>query len=240
MRRLGALGTCLVLAFAPSADGDDFVAVGPNWTGEKTGSTRSDEYQYDDGTTEGVIGLTAGGDLAWLHMFDPIAGLQTLTHVNTAFGTPLYPSSPPAGTPVDLYVWDDANNDGDPSDGVLIGQGSGVIQNPDTDILTHYALDSPVTVTSRFFIGCVVSQVAGEFPAPMDENQTSMGRAWVVGNSVMGGFDPNNLLNNDVGPYEMDSLGFPCVWLLRADAIPEPGTLSLLALSGLGPLLRRR
>lgn len=236
--KLGVLAACLLLV-VPVAFADYFNTAGPYVPGPPGPSPRVDEYQYDDGSSENSLGLTAGGDIAMLHMFDPIGGLQTITDIRAAWGTPQYPgSSPPAGTPVQVYVWDDVNNDGDPSDGVVIAQGSGTVQNPDTDILNTYALNSPVTVNSRFFIGAVVSQVAGEFPLPMDQSQASAGRAWVVGNSVMGGFDPNNLPGNGIGPYEMDSIGFPSVFLLRANAVPEPATLTLLALGALA--LRRR
>lgn len=188
---------------------------------------RADEYTYDDGTTENSVGLANGGDMCHMHMFDPIEGLQVITHVSSAWGCALHGGSPPDGTVVYVYVWDDPNNDGDPSDAVLLGQGSGTIVGGDTDLITHYQLDEPVTVTSRFFIGAQTTQAAGEYPSPMDDSQISGGRAWVVGNSVSGGFNPVDLTANDVGPYEMDSIGYPCVFLLRADAVGGDGYLKM-------------
>ena len=47
-----------------------------------------DEYRYDDLTGDGQLELSAGGELVWLHVFDTIPGLDTITHVNSAIGWP--------------------------------------------------------------------------------------------------------------------------------------------------------
>ena len=138
-----------------------------------------------------------------------------------------------------MYVWDDPNNDGDPSDGVLLTQDSATITDIDNDVLNRVALGTSVNVTGKFIIGASVVHAAGMFPGPRDLSQASLGRAWVTG-VASGVFDPNVMAGNIGGPLEMDAINFPSVWMLSADAVPEPGTLALLSLGGLALLRRRR
>lgn len=192
-------------------------------------------FVYDDGSAENALGLTAGGQIAYLHWFDPPPGGALLTHVDAAVGSP-GGSNPPAGGALTVFVWDDANNDGNPGDAVLIATGSGVVTAPGTDTIVQYTLSTPVTVTSRFFVGAMTQHAAGAFPAAMDESQGSGGRAWVVG-STTATFNPANLLANDVPPSEMDSIGFPSVFLLRAGGPTWVDLGNALAGAGGTPLL---
>lgn len=171
-------------------------------------------FQYDDGSTENGLGLTAGGQMAWIHYFDAAPGGSVISHVDAAVGS-AGGSNPPAGGALTVYVWDDPNNDGNPSDAVLLGTGSGVVTAPGTDTIVQYDLDAAVNVTGRFFVGAMTQHTAGTFPGPLDEGQSSNGRAWVVGDTGSN-FDPTDLNNNDVAPVELDAIGFGAVWLLRA------------------------
>ena len=74
MQKLGVLAA-LLLIFAPAAVADVLSTAGPYIPQEPDPPVNSDEYIYDDGSTENSLGLTAGGDLCHMHMFDPIAGL---------------------------------------------------------------------------------------------------------------------------------------------------------------------
>lgn len=171
-------------------------------------------FEYDDGSAENALGLTSGGQMAYLHYFDAAPGGSLISHVDASVGSP-GGSSPPAGGLLTVYVWDDPNNDGNPIDAVLLGTGTGVITSPGTDTIVVYNLDAPVTVNNRFFVGAMVQHNPGTFPGAMDENSSSSGRAWVVGDTGSN-FDPTDLSNNDVAPVELDSIGFPAVWLVRA------------------------
>ena len=108
---------------------------------------------------------------------------------------------------------EDPNNDGNPKDGVLVGEGSGVIADSNTNVFNNFTLDVPAHVETSFFVGCHCWQDAGIYAAPMDETTPyTNGDAWFVGGQV---FDKNDLTTTAI--YEMGSIGFPAYWLLRAD-----------------------
>jgi len=172
-------------------------------------------FFYDDGSTETCIG-GAAADFVWLQYFDTDGRVDTITHVSTAIGSVTYPGGDaPSHYGAYVYVWDDPNNDGDPSDAVLLGQGHGYVRNVNTDLFTHYPLDEPVTVSSRYFIGARVCSDNSCWPKPLDMSQASNGRSWSVTTGYMT-FDPYDLTNNDNPLVEQDTTSYPGVWLLRA------------------------
>jgi hypothetical protein len=166
---------------------------------------------YDDGTSENALGWTAGGESVWAHYFN--AGMSdTITRISSTFGSSHTTDGPSNGDPCWVYVWDDPTDDNDPIDAVLIGQGSGVVANTNTNTFSHYTLDTPTLVTGGFFVACHVWQEVGIYAAPMDETTPYYGEAWFMGHAV---FDPNDL--STTVRYEMGSIGFPAYWMLRAD-----------------------
>lgn len=129
----------------------------------------------------------------------------------TTFGSSLHTHGPANGDPCWIYVWDDPNNDQDPVDAVLLGQGTGVVANTNTNIDNFFMLDTPVEVHGGFFVACHVWQEAGVYAAPMDETTPYGGQAWFMGGAV---FDPADL--STTLRYEMGSILFPANWLLQA------------------------
>jgi len=178
-------------------------------------------FLYDDGTTDLTLG-GGTGDMVWLQYFDTDGPTDTITHVSTTMGNPQYPGSgEPSHYAVYVYVWDDPNNDGDPTDAVLLREGHGYVRNVDTNLFTHYPLDEPVMVSSRYFVGVKVSSTTACWPRPLDQSQASAGRAWTAADNG-GAFDPTDLTNNSHPPVEMDISGFPGVWMLRGHSFsPE-------------------
>jgi len=207
------------------------------------GGIANNEYQIDDGHSENSVGLTAGGNLAWLNQFNVIGSNRLITGINLTWGTPSFPgaSGVSVGTAFKVYVWRDGTaNDTNPSDAVLLGQANGTVAagTIDTDVFQTVALSVNIPAGfNSFYIGASVNQAAGTYPASLDQS-SSAGRSWVCGSGTQGGFDPNNL-GGGIGLFQMDSIGLPGNWMLRANAVPEPATLSLLGLAGLA-LLRRR
>ncbi len=178
-------------------------------------SAADQHYLYDDGSAENCQGGVAG-DIVWLQYFDPQGGSELITHVSTAIGCAAAPGwATPTDDTVTVYVWDDPNNDGDPADAVLLGSGHGGVENVDTDLFTHYALDQPVAVTSRFFVGAMVHSDTVFYPRPLDLSQDSDGRTWMVGDTT-GNFNPDDLTGNDTPLTALDSIGLDGIWLLRA------------------------
>ena len=117
---------------------------------------------------------------------------------------------------LDVFVWDDPNNDGDPIDVELLGQGTMRPTNVNDDVLQVVRLELPVEVSSRFFIGANINQPPFIFPPSRDLSQSSNGRAWIAAEPLAGPgrWDPRNIGAAILD--EMDRIGFPSVFLLRA------------------------
>jgi hypothetical protein len=171
-------------------------------------------YAYDDGSTEGSNFFVAGGEICRMHGFETYGAADVIRTISVAWGSAMYPGYCPGnGTPSTVFIWDDPNDDGDPSDCIFLALKDTVVQNVDTDILTKITLDSPVPVEGFFFIGCVLDYPPGSTVIGMDFSSPYMGNAWMGGNPG-GVFDYLNLGNNYL--TEMHSVGFPGHFLLRA------------------------
>ena len=176
--------------------------------------------QHDDNTSENSVGLTAGGGLVWLQRYGAAGGSSTINSVSAAYGTPLFPSATPlTGTPVIACVWDDPNDDGDPTDAVLVAQVSSTVVNDSNDLFDVYSFSPPVSVSGIYFVGVSLTHAAGLYPMSLDQTgcpASSNGRAWLAGNTA-GPADITTLTNNNVALGDCDTYGFPGVWMLRAD-----------------------
>jgi hypothetical protein len=174
---------------------------------------------HDDGSSENAIGLTAGGDVMWLQRFGAIGQTTTVTTISTAWGSPINPptGNPPNGTPCDICIYNDPNNDGNPTDGVLMQHITGMVTGTGTDAFQTFALLPPVSITGYVWVGAAVAGAAGIFPAPLDQpgNPTFSGQAWIVGETGGSPLNFTNLGANNVAPLDIGSAGFPGQWLLR-------------------------
>jgi hypothetical protein len=207
----------------------------PSWNGKSNPAALfTDDYQLDDGTQENAIGLTQGGGVVWLNRFNVQSGLQNITAVSLAWGQVAN------GTAAQVLVYRDPNNDGNPTDAVLLTQAPTVVQNSDTDIFTKVNIPSTNVgaVGNAFFVGAVIMHAGGQFPAAIDQDSGSMGRSWIAG-AAGAAANIMNLGANPLPPGVIDSFGLAGNWLVRANAVPEPATLSLLAVGALA-LIRRR
>jgi hypothetical protein len=202
-------------AYTPAAPGGSYLVT---------------NYAYDDGSSEGSVGvnnITFG--ILWLQHFS--AGCDTIDTIEVVWGSPAAAGAgPPDGTPAAVYVWDDPTNDGNPADAVLLTTVPTVVANNETDIFNSIAIP-PTAVSGTFFIGAATD--AALRPAPLDTGQASLGRGWITGSS--GGFvglDPVNLSNavaNNVGLVELDAIGIPGVWLIRAAGTGAPELTTLFS-----------
>jgi parallel beta-helix repeat protein len=172
------------------------------------------EYRYDDGSSELIFGLGDGsGEVCWMQWFESVTDAKVITAISASWGSPRGPGyCPPNGTPSTVYIWDDPNNDGDPTDCILLALKETVVQKVDTDSLVEIVLNVPVSVSGKFFIGCMLYFDPYEYGAPADSSPPYNGEAWSAGATV---FDHNNLGNNDFLD-EMGDIGYPIHWLLRA------------------------
>jgi hypothetical protein len=181
-------------------------------------------YQIDDGSAEDAIGLTAGGDTICLNEFKVIAGSEAISSVSIAWGTPAFPDPTLDGLPYTVAIWSDPNGDGDPGDAVLLTTASGVVSNQGT--VTFLTTNISATIaTQNFFVGFLITQAAGQFPAAFDESNPLSNRSYIAG-GAQGNI--NNLNDNDLPVAPIESFGLIGNWLIRADA----GTTSGITLTG--------
>lgn len=175
-------------------------------------------YQLDDGSSEDAIGLTDGGDVMWLNAFETVEGATTITSIASAWGASGQ-EGVPEGRPAEFLLYEDPNDDGDPTDAVLLERIDVTVQDPHTDTFTEGAI-SPTVVDGVFFVAALYADQQGgpdaEFPAPIDQD-ASQGASWIVGTTTPNGFDAEDLGANALPPSNVDELGFAGNWLLRAD-----------------------
>lgn len=174
-------------------------------------------YEYDDGSTENAIGLTAGGDVGWIHAFDAIGGSDVITEVSSAFGSVGGGGTSP-GLAGQVCVWQSLPpfTNTDPTTATLVYSGPITSSAEDTDMKVSFSIPD-VAVTGVFFVGIVVENPVGQFPAPLDQSVPGGGNSWIVGSTLGAGtLDIANLGANDVAPLDVDAIGFPGVWLLCA------------------------
>jgi hypothetical protein len=151
-------------------------------------------HRYDDGSSEDGVGFASvNGDLAWLHQFDVAGSVETIVSVSAAWGSPGFPRrTPPEGTSARIFVWDDPDRDGDPTDAVLLAVEDVTVQNVDTGVLNEYQLATPVQISGSLFVGASIHVSAGQYPVPVDADTPNAGQAWFF-ERLNGPFDPTDL-----------------------------------------------
>ena len=187
-----------------------------------------DPYVRDDGTTENSTRLVAPvATTCWMvAQGDVTTGVRNVIAVRTAFGaTPAGSNGVTNGNPTQIGVWEDPNDDGNPSDAVLLSTFTGVVANEGTDTLNVYTLPTPVTVTNGFFVGAAYNHgVSLGFPAPIDVDGCGARplQNWAFGNAATT-VDMTTLSANSTPPVQFgETYGF----LLRSDTVPATtGTL---------------
>ncbi len=227
-----ACGFQSTISFSVSSGSTYLLQVG-TWDGASGGTgnldisiiASPDGYQFDLGTATNNLGLSAGGDIWWGNHFAADGGSDTITEVQTSFGAAALPGSIANGSAVTVGIWDDPNDDGDPTDGALLWSTATTVTNADTDTMNTYSTGG-VAVTGNFIVGVVCTHGVGEYPAPLDESFSSNGRSFAAYSDTAGAFDVNNLAANDQGPIDLDLIGFPAVFMARAigSGSSEPGT----------------
>jgi hypothetical protein len=178
----------------------------------------------DDGSSENALGWIAGGDMVWLQAFGSNGGGSTLvSNVQVVYGSAAGPgSSPPNGSPARVALWDDPNDDGDPSDAVLLQVVNTTVANVDLDVFNTVPIPA-TSVNGVFFVGVSEVHLANQFVAPMDQSSCiHSGAAWFFGNNNATPADLANIGNNAQLPISFDNAGFPCNLLVRAGCNVSP------------------
>ncbi|MBK7875354.1 MAG: hypothetical protein IPJ77_06330 [Planctomycetes bacterium] len=193
--------------------------------------------QWDDASTEnGLRTGAAGAAICWLQRFGNPGDVNSITAIEAAWGTAFSAGTGGSGllngTATTVAIWDDPNDDGDPSDAVLLQQVATTVQNVDTDTTTPITLTPAVTANGVYFVGVSVVNPnpipANWFPIPLDSDGCGFQPklAWRAVN-VGGTFNFTTLAANSTPPaaysdiaVALANLGFNGVLLLRATCAP--------------------
>ena len=205
------------------------------------------QYILDDGTAENAFGFgtaTSNAGSIWLNQFSVLPGQNVISSLSIAWGSPGSASNPNINNlPMQALIYSDPNGDGDPTDAILLSSVAGTIQSAGTQTFITYTFGVPVPVlTTGFFVGYFVPEFiinnARQFFAAVNTTPTTFNatRSFLFGMSDGSEPDISTLGNNDVGGANSD-LGINGNYLVRANAIPEPASVMLFGLGGLGLLV---
>ena len=123
------------------------------------------------------------------------------------------------GTLTDIAIWDDPNNDGDPSDAVLLTTAGPVpAANPGAWIFTTVPV--PPTFVGNagdsFFIGAHLTQQPDEYPLALDETPPFLMQSWIAVGDNLEDLSANSYIEL------IDSFGYPGNWLIRGHRVSIP------------------
>ncbi len=176
----------------------------------------AEQYQIDNGGNAGGIGIGTGA-LIWMNHFTVQAGAELITSIEVGYGPGV------AGRATTFGIWSDPNNDGDPTDGVLLANFNSIPSTPNGRqiIRADIPLIDVGDAGDSFFVGARVSQgqSGGEFPAGIDSAAGAGTDSWVSVGSNMG-----VLANNPFPPDTLQSLGVNANFRIRAIGIPRSFT----------------
>ncbi|MBS0197852.1 MAG: tail fiber domain-containing protein [Planctomycetes bacterium] len=177
------------------------VVADPNFVPGGGGySSRAATYQWDDGAGENNYRFNVTGEYAMLAQYASVPGAEYITSVSIAWGGGCN------GMAARVCVWEDPNDDGNPTDAVLLAVKNVVGANASSNIFNEYLLDSPVSVNGKFFVGFVVTANASQFPIRIDAQPSYVaGRLWyAVSSSTL---DLNNLGSAAIPPTDWNASG---------------------------------
>lgn len=208
------------------------------------------DFEWDDGTAETSIGVNngvSGTTFGWANQFtNNTGGDITLANIEIAFGRSDGAAGALAvGDAMDAVLWIDAGSTGNMVNATMADRFSipGGVASTFGEFQTVSfpgGGSSVIPAGAQFYVGAgdiaTEDDSAIRFPASLDQTDPNIsGVSWAFFGPDI--FDPVNLAGQTIGTIE--SFGLPGNWLIRAN-VPEPATLSLLAIGGIALLRRRR
>lgn len=178
------------------------------------------EYALDDGAGNWSIGPSQwDAELLWGNCFDVVPGFETIDSISMSFAPDV-----PVGREVTFVLFEDPTDDYDPTDAIPLAMTTGVtVAGSPNEFITFDIVDT--TVSGVFFVAGTMFLAQHEHGPRMDPD-TQAGRSWLF-------FDSDIDLNDLGGSplyYNMASTPFNGTWMVRAQAIPEPGVAAGLLL----------
>ncbi len=219
-----------------------------------------DEYRLDDGGKEAGIGIqsTGSNSIAWLNHFTIQPGYETITAIRATFGGGPTSNNIPNNSPITLYLWGDANQDGNPSDAYVVISMPGVVTGTGMNTLTTYTLPVPVTFLpgESIFAGIIANYIGQVQVASIDNDGTDSipfyppaMHSWIAGSANGVAVNPNNMPLAQI-PLDRVSnvLAGDGTWMIRLNALvatpsaisitPNPLSFGLIPVGDVaGPLL---
>ena len=168
-----------------------------------------DVYRVDDGSQELSIQAT-GGNLIWFNEFRSISFNEVIVAVDICWGIVA------EGTPTDIAVWVDPDDDGDPANALLVMLLLDVpAVSPQTG--TFVTIPIPPTFVGHtgeiFYVGAHVVEGPGDAPACVDQTLPGRRKSWAaVGDNL------HMLWDNTLPPVIVGDACPECAgnWLIRA------------------------
>lgn len=165
----------------------------------------ADEYALDDGSGGFTIGPSEfDASMLWGNYFDADPACPWITTIRISFAGSL-----PAGTPITLIVFDDPDDDLDPTNAIPLALASGVTGATGPQEFIEFPI-RPVRVEGGFFVAGAVNAIQRQAVARMDQD-TLGARSWLF-------FDDELQLNPGAAPFilRMDESPFRGTWMVRA------------------------
>ena len=200
-------------------------------------------YQYDDGVSNVLLGPPRSFepfgdiDVLWGNYFFAEPGGMTITSVDFGLGD----LSP--GGEVSIWVFDDPDDDADPTNAIPLLEVRTVGENLEFDF--NSVAVTPTDVSGGFFIAighlAVLDTSSGtaDYPAPARYDPDQPGdRSWLFYDDDI----PENDLASSGFVTRMDGpqVPIPGAFAIRANAIPTPGALAVVGVGALMAARRRR
>ena len=178
------------------------------------------DYQIDNGRSSVSWGTNADQDWIWLNRMIVGPGQETIRSISVVWSRFV-----PDGRQFSLLLYDDPNNDGDPTDAVLLLNHFAINTLQDElNIFERFAV--PPTVVGNagdsFFVGMQHRIIPPSNPAVID--RSGLFESW-LGRSAGGTGDLNDLTNWDF-PVSQPAVVITGAWMIRADATHGPGVPS--------------
>ena len=176
--------------------------------------------RHDDAVSETTAGYNFVGEKLFVHRYGAVGEAAEVRSVSMSWGSPAIPGfSIPNGTPAQVRIFEDPNDDGILDDAVLLQTQGFLTQDVDTDIFHSTVFAPPVVVRGVYFVGVSLFDSNGDFPLGFDMTTDSANRAWFVGNNggvINYGNLPAHTHYGEVNvSYSLDG-----VHMLRADCHP--------------------
>lgn len=153
-----------------------FAMVAACWASGARASDAVLQYALDDGTGNFTIGPSQfDANMTWLNTFQAEPGFDWITEVSVSFGDIADNDGNSGSDMVTVAVLEDPNNDGDPSDAVLLGTGTGVWTDQASNVFLPFVLDAPVQVEGTFFVAVMMDVLERANPARMDPQGQGVG-----------------------------------------------------------------